>query len=380
MISASITALLFWGSVTILLYTFAGYGLVIRWLAARRPLPVVPLPSGPTLPIVTVVLIAHNEEMHIVERLRNLLDSNYPPERVSILLVSDGSTDSTVIRAQTLKSPRIKVLERATSNGKTAGINFALPQCDGEIIVFTDARQRFEKGTIIRLVAHFSDPAIGAVSGALEISPSASTTGAGIDSYWRYEKALRAAESRFDSCIGCTGAVYAVRRSLLAPIPDDTLLDDVVIPMTIAATGARVIHEPTAIAFDPQPLEPPAERRRKQRTLAGGFQMLFRYPTWLLPTGHRLWWQLLAHKYLRLFAPFFLIIAFITNVLLAGHSGYAAMLGVQLVFYVCAAWGAVSNARRWKILSLPAGFVFLNLQTLRGLAYYLTSSGRTGWK
>jgi hypothetical protein len=218
------------------------------------------------------------------------------------------------------------------------------------------------------------------VSGSLEIAPAASATGAGVDTYWRYEKSLRAAESRWDSCVGCTGAIYALRRELFAPISDDTLLDDVVIPMQAAALGARVIHDSTAVAFDPQSLEPAAEQRRKQRTLAGGFQMLFRHPRWLLPKGHRLWWQLISHKYLRLLAPFFLVGAFVTNIPLAGEQLYAPLLAAQIALYFFAAVGRFPAARQWKFCKLPAGFVFLNLQVLRGLRYYLTGAGRQGWR
>jgi cellulose synthase/poly-beta-1,6-N-acetylglucosamine synthase-like glycosyltransferase len=247
------------------------------------------------------------------------------------------------------------------------------------VVVFTDARQRFAPEAIARLAAHFADPAIGAVSGALEIAPAASATGSGVDTYWRYEKSLRSAESRFDSCIGCTGAIYALRRSLFIPIPDDTLLDDVVIPLQAAAQGARVIHDPAALAFDPQTLEPEKEMRRKQRTLAGGFQMLFRHPAWLLPGGHRLWWQIISHKYLRLLAPFLFLAALVANLALATQPFYEICLALQVAFWVIAGLCLLPAARQWKLCKLPAGFVFLNLQVVRGLRYYLTGAGRQGW-
>jgi cellulose synthase/poly-beta-1,6-N-acetylglucosamine synthase-like glycosyltransferase len=373
-------AFLFWISCGLLFYTFAGYGLLVSALARLRPT-AAPLPnSAPALPSVCIVLIACNEEKRIAERLRNLLASEYPADKMRILLVSDGSTDRTVAEAGALQDERIEVVERPERAGKAAGLNLAAPHCTADILVFTDARQSFAADAIARLAAHFADPQIGAVSGALDIAPAASATGAGVDTYWRYEKFLRAAESRWDSCVGCTGAIYALRRELFAPIPDDTLLDDVVIPMQAAAKGARVIHDSTAIAFDPQSLEPAAEQRRKQRTLAGGFQMLFRYPRWLLPKGHRLWWQLISHKYLRLLAPFFLIAALVANLFLAGEQLYAPLLAAQLGLYFFAVVGRFPAAREWKFCKLPAGFVFLNLQVLRGLRYYLTGAGRQGWQ
>ena len=373
-----VPTLAFWLSIGALAYTFVGYSALIGWLARGRKIVPRALPDAP--PAVCVVVVAYNEESRIGARLENLLSSHYPPEKLRVLLVSDSSADATVARAQAFDPQRVSVLVQPTRAGKAAGLNTALAQATGEIVVFTDARQRFAPDAIARLAAHFTDPRIGAVSGSLEIEAASSAAGAGVDTYWRMEKALRAAESRFDSCIGCTGAIYAIRRTLFTPIPADTLLDDVVIPMHIAAGGARVIHDPEAVAFDPQALEPASEQRRKQRTLAGNFQMLFRYPGWLLPWRHRLWWQLLSHKYLRLAAPFFLLTAFTANLALAAQPFYLATLAGQALFYAAAALGLMVHSRWLRILSLPAGFIFLNFMSLRGLWQFLTQRDRPGWK
>ncbi|EDY20267.1 glycosyl transferase family 2 [Chthoniobacter flavus Ellin428] len=380
MLLHTIPVFLFWVSCGLLFYTFAGYGLLISALARLRPKPVVPSAPDTPQPSVCIVLVACNEEKRIADRLRNLLAAQYPADQLRVLLVSDGSTDATVAQARSLQDARIEIIEQPTRSGKAAGLNLGVSHRTADILVFTDARQRFAEDAIARLVAHFADPAIGAVSGSLEIAPAASATGAGVDAYWRYEKSLRAAESQWDSCVGCTGAIYALRRDLFMPIPEDTLLDDVVIPMQAAAQGARVIHDPAAVAFDPQSLEPEAEQRRKQRTLAGGFQMLFRYPAWLLPKGHRLWWQLISHKYLRLLAPFFLIGAFVANIPLAGEQLYAPFLAAQILLYFFAVLSRSPAASQWKFCKLPAGFVFLNFQVLRGLRYYLVGGGRQGWQ
>ncbi len=373
--STSLSFLAFWISGAVLAYTFVGYGILMTLLARNRKVHT----GAPTsTPDVCAIIVAHNEEARISARIENLLASDYPPAQLRILLVSDGSTDGTVARAQALDSNRVTILTQRRT-GKAAGLNLALAHAASEIVVFTDARQQFAPDAIARLASHFGDPTIGAVSGALEIAQATSSAGAGIDAYWRYEKALRTAESVFDSCIGCTGAIYAIRRIFFRPIPVDTLLDDVVLPMQIAARGARVIHDFSAQAFDPQALEPAAEQSRKQRTLAGNFQMLFRYPEWLLPWRHRLWWQLISHKYLRLAAPFFLVAAFASNVVLT-NPFYRVALFTQSLFYAAAALGFLPGLRRVRILAVPAGFAFLNLMTLRGLHHYLTVTNNQGWK
>jgi cellulose synthase/poly-beta-1,6-N-acetylglucosamine synthase-like glycosyltransferase len=324
------------------------------------------------------VVVAFNEEQQIGERLRNLLSSEYPAENLKVLLVSDGSTDATVSEGRAMSDERVMVVEQRERRGKAAGLNLALAQCAGEIVVFTDARQRFAPDAITKLVSHFADPNVGAVSGELEIAPAESATGAGVDVYWRYERALRAAEARFDSCIGCSGAIYALRRELFRPIPEDTLLDDVVIPMQAALQGRRVLHDAAARAFDPRTLEPQAEHRRKERTLAGGFQMALRYPGWLFPWKNRLWWQLFSHKYLRLVAPVFLASALVSNVALwGGGYFYEACLVVQIALYGFALLGLAG----WKarVAKLASGFVFLNAMTLMGFVYYCTRKTQRGW-
>jgi cellulose synthase/poly-beta-1,6-N-acetylglucosamine synthase-like glycosyltransferase len=297
-----------------------------------------------------------------------------------VLVVSDGSTDDTVEVVRSLGESRAHVLALQERSGKAGGINAGLAACDSEIIVFADARQTFAPDAIKRLVSWFGNERYGAVSGELEIAGATSGTGEGVGAYWKLERFLRAKEATSDSCIGCTGAIYAIRRELFAPLPPDTTLDDVVIPMRIAVAGYRVGHDPAAKAFDPQAQEPEVETRRKVRTLAGNFQMLFRQPGWLLPWKNRLWWRLLAHKYLRLLAPVLLLVLLLTSFLLRHQSFYLAALLLQVGFYVLGGLGMVTRLRS-KIFSLPAAFVFLNLTVVRAFFSYLCGGDNLShWK
>jgi hypothetical protein len=166
---------------------------------------------------------------------------------------------------------------------------------------------------------------------------------------------------------------------LFEPIPDDTLLDDVVIPMQIAMRGYRILHDPAALAFDPQPMEPAAERVRKRRTLAGNFQMLFRHPAWLLPWRNRLWWQLISHKYLRILAPALLALVFLVNVPLLSSPFYRATFAAQCACYMLAALGLTFSNLRSRIFTLPAGFVLLNAGAVLGFLHYLRGSDLHRW-
>lgn len=372
--------ILFWLSVFALFYTFLGYSWVVFLMVCRRP-----ASGGSRLktsrpPSVSVVLVVADEEKRIAGRLRNLLAAADVPQRFEILVVDDGSTDSTVQEIESLGDSRVRVLCRERRSGKAACLNAGVVAVEGDIIVFADARQTFAPDAVSRLLRHFADPAVGAVSGSLEIESSASSVGGGVDAYWRIEKRLRAMEANWDSCIGCTGAIYAIRRECFRPIPEDTILDDVVIPMQVAVAGRRVLFEPEARAFDPQQLDPERERIRKQRTMAGNYQMLFRYPGWLLPWRNRLWWQLISHKYLRLAGPWLLALALISNAMLVGGALYDVLLAGQCVLYACALAGLAWPRLRWKPVSVPAGFVFLNFMALRGLFYYLRRPGTGVWE
>lgn len=366
----------FWLSAALVVFTFAGYPLLIALLARGKK----SVPAGSqNRTRITALVVGHNEARRIASRIENLLASDYPPELLSVLVVSDGSTDDTVAVVRDLQNPRVRVLALPERGGKAGGLNAGVAACESELIVFADARQTFAPEAIRRLAAWFGDLRYGAVSGELEIAPAASATGAGVGAYWKLERFLRQKEAALDSCIGCTGAIYAIRRSLYTPIPVDTTLDDVVIPMRIAVAGYRVGHDPDARAHDPQPQEPAVEAQRKARTLAGNFQMLFRHSGWLLPWKNRLWWRLIAHKYLRLAAPLMLCIILISSVLLRHETFYLAALLLQVGFYVLGAIGMVTHLRS-KVFSLPAGFIFLNLAVVRAFFKYLRGNSLSHWK
>jgi cellulose synthase/poly-beta-1,6-N-acetylglucosamine synthase-like glycosyltransferase len=370
---------IFWSSVALLFYTFLGYPIVIYFLGrfiSRNSLEA----ATETLPTATIVLAAFNEEDRIERRLLNLLETQYPSNRLDIVLVSDGSTDFTVERARSLKDLRIQIVVLPKRTGKAGCLNAGLAIAAGEIIVFADVRQRFTPETIPHLIKHFCDPQIGAVSGSLEIDSSTSAVGGGVDAYWKLEKFIRYYESRFDSSIGCTGAIYAIRRNLYRPLPVDTLLDDVVTPMEIAARGGRVLFDPFALAFDPQSLEPEREWIRKRRTLAGNYQMLFRYLSWMFPWKNRLWWQLISHKYLRLAAPWFLLVAFTVNAALLKEPFYRGVFVLQCFFYLLALAGGLLRGKKNMLVAVPAGFVFLNITAMLGLWHYFRRSQESGWQ
>lgn len=385
----------FWLCLFLVGYTYAGYPLLLRglagwcrWREARRraredrrlalarrraPAVAVPMPEPSTPPgLISIVIVVHNEANRIAGRLENLGQCERPWD-TEVILVCDGCTDDTAAIARTCPGGlTVKVVEQETRQGKASGLNRGIAEARGEIVVFADARQRFNRYALVRLVAPFADPVVAAVSGNLDIAASGQGAGAGIDAYWKLERLIRRLESEIDSAIGCTGAIYALRREAYEPLPADTILDDVVIPMRALVAGGRVLFESEAMAFDPQELAPDHEKRRKIRTLAGNYQMLFRHPGWLLPWRNRAWWQLISHKYLRLAGPFLLAVCLISSVWLARESVFfrIALVG-QLMCYGVALCGLAFRAIRSPLFTAPAGFLFLQWQGLRAFFHYL---------
>jgi len=266
---------LFWASVLLLGYTYLGYPVLIWVWAALRSRPPHPEDAEPT---VSLVIVAHNEATRIIGRLENLLSLDYPRDRLEILLASDGSTDGTAARARAYEQAGVRIIAFETRRGKPAVLNDLIPKVQGEIVVLSDARQRFEAGALRALVGPFADPHVGAVSGELMLTDNAAGTavGEGVGFYWRYEKFIRRNESRVDSAVGATGAIYAFRRNLFESIPEDTIGDDLLIPMRIVRRGYRVFFEAGARAYDRAAATAGEEFRRKVRTIVGYFQIFAR--------------------------------------------------------------------------------------------------------
>jgi cellulose synthase/poly-beta-1,6-N-acetylglucosamine synthase-like glycosyltransferase len=367
--------LIFWISVVAIFYTYIGYPAAVYLLARLRGKRVAK--SGAT-PRVSVVVACHNEARNIQSRISNLLESDYPAELLEIIVVSDGSTDRTADLARLAQSPRVRALHYRERSGKAAALNLGVENASGEVIVFADARQRFEPRAIRELVANMSDPRVGAVSGELLLdAPAGSSVGEGVGLYWKYEKWIRKNESRFNSVIGATGAIYAIRRELWKPLPLSTILDDVYTPMHIALRGRRVVFEEKARAYDRASACAGGEFARKVRTLTGNYQLCQLMPRLLLPWG-ALAFQFYSHKILRLAAPVFLLLLLASSALAVASDPldlvYQAALALQAAFYASVLAGACLLRRNRKVRLLSFAYVFsvMNAAALVGLFYFIT--------
>jgi biofilm PGA synthesis N-glycosyltransferase PgaC len=362
----------FWISAAVLAYTYFGY---LFWLYLRSRLRPRPVHSASFLPPISLVMAVHNEEQWLPEKLSNLAELNYPDDRKEIIVISDGSTDSTNQILASQENEFSRVIFTDQQRGKACALNQAIQAARGEIVVFTDARQLIEPQALLRLIANFADPAVGCVSGELILRKRETSDPLdGVGLYWRLEKKIRKWESATSSVVGATGALYAARRRLLVPLPPGTILDDVFIPLEIARQGYRVIFESAALVWDSLSSSASQEFRRKVRTLTGNYQLLQLQP-WLLTSRNPVRFEFVSHKLLRLFAPFLLATALISALLLTG--GVYRLAGVlQLAFYGLGAL-ALFHVKVRPLGRIPdAVFAFLLLNTAAVLALINFLMGR----
>jgi cellulose synthase/poly-beta-1,6-N-acetylglucosamine synthase-like glycosyltransferase len=388
-------AVVFWIALALLVYLYAGYPLVAWWRARASPRW---HQREPIVPLVTVVVVAHNEAATIVGRIQNLLALDYPADRLDVVIASDGSTDDTVARARSHVDPRVAVRSFRRRRGKAAVLNDVVPSARGEIVVLADARQRFESAAVQTLVSNFADPSVGAVSGELMLNAGTTATGDGVGFYWRYEKFIRRHESRTDSTVGATGAIYAIRRPLFEPIPANTILDDVLVPMRVVRRGYRVLFDERSRAVDGPSATPHQELIRKTRTIAGLFQLFCR-ERWLLnPLRNRLWFETWSHKILRLAAPLLQAAIVACSVVLRDVPFYRLMLLGQCAFYAAAIRGWMSDELRSarpdlralsresrapiysRIVAVPYAICLMNWATVVGFVRYVTGNQRVTWE
>lgn len=368
----------FLASVVFIGYTYVLYPALVvflgRW-SLRAPAAELAVP-----PPVTAVIPAFNEQEVIARRIENVLASDYPPTLLRIVVVSDGSTDDTAVRARAVSEERVQVLERTDRGGKIAAINLAMQTITDPVVVLTDAGEMFDAAAIRRLVERLTDPAVGAVSGELDIIPADSGFSRNLALYWRYETAIRCAESEIGSVMGVTGAIYALRRECFVPLPVDTILDDVAIPFEVIRQGYGVKYEPRALAYEHATVDAQGEFARKRRTLAGNYQLIVRYTDLLNPLRSSVAIQLWSHKVFRLLVPYALIVAFVASWSLPAP-WRVPVLVLQAGFYGLALMVPILGPRfRMRILSLPYAFCALNCAVVAGFFYYLSGRQTTKWE
>lgn len=361
----AIAAAAFWVSAAVIAYVYLVYPLIVHalsWLLGR------PVRRGnEILTTATIVITAYNEEKNIDAKIRNVLDLDYPPALLEVMVVSDASSDRTDDLVRQHASNGVKLLRVEGRVGKTACQNFAITQARGEIVVFTDATTRINPDALALLVQNFVDPDVGCVAGFLVYrGKSRDITSRGGASYWNFEIALRCAESRLSTLIGVSGCLYAVRRSAYRPIAP-MLISDFVIAMRMREQGLRTVLDRRAVCVEETLDRFHHEFSMRVRVALRTLHALLTERRFLNPFADPVYaWQLWSHKLLRYASPYFILLILASCVVLADHPFYRAALVAHFAVIVAGITGVLlhANELRWGLLSAPYYFLLTNLASL----------------
>jgi len=381
--------LLFWISLFIVFYTFIGYGILLfiivkirRILKGKKE----EIYNEDTLPTVTLVVAAYNEEGIIEEKIKNTLLLHYPKDKINYLFVTDGSNDATpeIIR----KYQQIQLMHSPERKGKVAAIHRVMPGITSEVVVFTDANTFINEDALVKICRHYNDPSVGCVSGEKRVQiEEASDATAGEGFYWKYESKLKAWDSELYSVAGAAGELYSIRTALYEAVPLDSIIDDFMISLLVIPKGYKIMYEPAAYAIETSSENTKEELKRKIRIAAGGMQSIIRLRQFFNPFPNPVFsFQYISHRVLRwTVTPFCLILTFLLNLPLALHNNgaiYKLLFVGQFFFYVLALLGWLVERKqvRIKILFIPYYFCLMNYAVIAGIIRYFSKKQSAAWE
>ena len=185
-----------------------------------------PMLSDKELPECTVIVPAYNEGEAVTIALNSILASDYPPEKLEIIAIDDGSRDDTwgwIARAAAASNGRIQGIKLEQNRGKRHAIQYGTKLSKKDVIITVDSDSVVESDSIRRLVSPFADPTVGAVAGSVKVSNL--TDGVlprMMDAHYAFSCCvLRAANSVLRTVVCTPGALSAYRRSALMEFLDD---------------------------------------------------------------------------------------------------------------------------------------------------------------
>jgi len=375
---------IFWLSILLISFSYAIYPALLA-LAAKlfgRKNSIKNISEVENWPKVAVVIAAFNEEQDIKQRVENLLSQDYPAEKITYYIGSDGSTDRTNEILNEFTDCRLNTQLFAQNRGKASVLNNLLELVTQPIVVFSDANTHFESDAIKRLVAHFEHDKVGAVCGELNLfTPENNDNKDSV--YWRYEQFLKEKEGQLDALLGANGAIYAVRSHLYTPIPANTVVDDFLIVMNVARKNYKIVYDKSALAHEETAPSIAEESKRRIRIGTGNYQAFSRLYWALNPFIGWRFFSYFSHKVLRWFTPHLMIAALMSNVILIGTPFYNLTFLIQITSYTIAVWGQKFSEQGKSIpafVALLTFFVSMNFALLQGFYRFAFKNVKGTWQ
>ncbi len=370
----------FWSALGVCIYIYFGYPALLWVLSRVRRRPVA---EADVTPYATFVIPAYNEERNIAAKVENTLGLDYPPERIEVLVVSNGSTDRTNDIVRRFDDPRVRLIA-LEQPGKMEALNEGARGARGEILVFTDADFFLDRHSLRTIARKFADPEVGGVCGTRGsgMQRDGDATGEGEGMYGRWDRWQKIRESEIGSVFAADGLLYAIRKELYVPIADPAQADDIAISARVVLQGRRLLFEPEATAWERSTVRANEEFRRKVRVTNHSVRALLNLRSGLVTRGFYSV-ELLSHKLVRHFIPFFLVTLFLASIAVVRRGPiYVLALAGQLAVYGLAAAGALLRDRtigRMKLLAVPYYFCFVNAAALFGVLAILRGQKTSAW-
>jgi cellulose synthase/poly-beta-1,6-N-acetylglucosamine synthase-like glycosyltransferase len=376
---------LFWISFGLLVFPYIVYPLLLKILAIGKTSNTITY-TIEELPAISILIAAHNEEAVIEEKLQSIFSGKYPPEKMEILIGSDSSTDRTneIISVLSKKYSQLKLKAFTERTGKVNIINKLAGSASNPILVITDANVIFDKDTLVKLIRHFKNPAIALVDTNM-LHKGLKREGISYEEsfYIRGEVSTKYNEGiLWGTMMGPFGGCYALRKEYFTPVPENFLVDDFYINMKVLENGGKAITEVKALVFEDVSNELMEEFRRKIRIATGSFQNLFVF-TPLLFRFNAISFCFMSHKVLRWKGPLFIIIAYVSSLLLVNYNNFfhfafyfeTFLLGLVPMDFLLQKIGV-----HIRPLRLLRHFFFMNLAILIGMFKALTGVKSSIWE
>ncbi|SRR6266581_4697496 len=364
-----------WGALFLTLYTYLLFPALLSVLLkfcrnndAAAPLKLTNPPS------VAILCAMYNEEKVVREKIENFRKLNYGHPRLYI--GSDGSSDRTNCILEALKNDdqiRVFIFPR---RGKVHVLNDLIEAASEDILIFTDANSMFEPDAVKKLVEPFVDGQIGGTCGRLVLLDESGTSGEGF--YWRYETFIKKVESRFNCVIGANGAIYAIRRELVALLPSNTINDDFTISMRALEKGFGIRYVQDAVATEKAQPDDAVEFRRHVRDAAGHYRAVAYLKIMLNPLHFKRFFFYVSHRVIRWFVPHFLLLLLIIPLFQLHDKWIKGFYLIQLTCYGIALLGYLSGTRR-KFFYIPFYFVYINVALMIGFLRNLIGVQKVMW-
>ncbi len=377
-----VVVILFWSGLLFVLYTYAGYPLLMLFLTRNKKKTYKSIDytiEPELLPSITLIVAAYNEEKILPQKIANSLALDYCQKKLHLLFITDGSTDGS--NQLISQHPSIQLLYEPLRKGKTAAINRAVQHAHTDIIVLTDANAMLNTNCLYNIARHFHDSRVGGVAGEKKVIGK-NGTGSGEGAYWKYESVIKQMDSALYSVVGAAGELFAMRRSLYAPLEENIILDDFVQSLLLTQKGYVIRYEPDAYAIEQASLNLSDERERKTRISAGGFQAIGMLKPLLNIFRHKtLSFLYISHRVLRwTICPLSLPVIFFSALYLYIYTSnplYQWALILQLFFYVTALIGYLT---KWKLFYISFYFFFMNLCVYIGFFRFLRRKQSAVWE